>query len=275
MPKLLFHPSAKKRMEQLASELPQALLISGPYGVGLSAIYTHLSNELGIVAQVVLPERDEKIDIDKGVISVESIRRIYDMTKTIETGTRLIVIDYAERMGTQAQNAFLKLLEEPGKNTHFVLLTHEPSRLLPTIHSRTQHFELRPISNEQSSALLDELSVTDEKKRAQLLFMANGLPAELARLASDESYFESRAQVVRDARTFLQGSVYDRLKLAHSYKDDRSKALLLVDDALKLLKSNIEQGRVELLPKIEALLNAHERLSANGNVRLQLGAVMV
>lgn len=262
-------------MEQLASNLPQALLISGPYGIGLSAIHTHLSDRLGIVAQVVLPEKDEKVDIEKGVISVDSIRRMYNMTKTIETGKRLVVIDYAERMGNQAQNAFLKLLEEPGKNTHFMLLTHEPSRLLPTIHSRAQHFELRAITNEQSNILLDGLNVTNEKKRSQLLFMANGLPAELTRLVADESYFESRAQVVRDARTFLQGSVYDRLKLAHSYKDDRSKALLLVDDALKLLKSNIEQGRVELLPKIDSLLQAHERLSANGNVRLQLSAVMV
>lgn len=51
--------------------------------------------------------------------------------------------------------------------------------------------------------------------------------------------------------------------------------LLLIDDALKLLKSNVEQGKIELLPKIDALLSAHDRLSANGNVRLQLGAVMV
>jgi hypothetical protein len=273
--KILFHPSVEKRLGQLVVDLPQAMLISGPYGIGLSAIHTHLSDQLGIVAQVVLPERDEKVDIEKGVISVDSIRRIYDMTKTIEAGKRIIVIDYAERMGAQAQNAFLKLLEEPGRNTHFILLTHEASRLLPTIHSRTQHFELRPITDTQSKALLDELHLVDDTKRTQILFMANGLPAELARLAADVDYFESRVQVVRDARTFLQGSAYDHLKLAQSYKDDRSKALLLVDDALKLLKSNVEQGKIELLPKIDALLNAYERLSANGNIRLQLGAVMV
>lgn len=55
-----FHPSVEKRVEQLITDLPQALLISGPYGIGLSAIHTHLSDQLGIVAQVVLPEKDRE-----------------------------------------------------------------------------------------------------------------------------------------------------------------------------------------------------------------------
>lgn len=275
MSKYHFHPSTKSTLELLKKDLPQALLVAGPIGVGLSAIHTHLGDELGIVAQVILPEKDDKVDIEKGVISVDSVRRIYDMTKTIETGKRLIVIDFAERMGVQAQNAFLKLLEEPGKNTHFILLTHEPSKLLPTIHSRAQQFDVRMITDSQSEQLLDQLGVKDPQKRSQLLFMASGLPAELSRLVSDERYFEARAQIVRDARMFLQGSEYDRLKLAATYKDDRNKALLLVDDTLKMLQRNIEQGKVELIPRVERLLETYQRLEANGNVRLQLAAAMV
>jgi DNA polymerase III delta prime subunit len=272
---MYFHASTEKRLALLHSNLPQSLLITGPFGVGLSAIHTHLMDQLGIVAQVILPERDEKVDIAKGTISVDIIRRLYDMTKTIETDKRLIVIDYAERMGSQAQNAFLKLLEEPGQNTHFVLLSHEPAKLLPTIHSRVQEFEVRPISLGQSQALLDELGVKDAKKRSQLLFMAEGLPAELNRLHADEEYFAARSQIVRDARQFLQGSSYDRLTLAQTYKDDREKALLLVSDALRLVRLNIEEGKVSLLPKINQLLATYERIAANGNVRLQLAASMV
>jgi DNA polymerase III delta prime subunit len=272
---MYFHASTEKRLKLLEHDLPQSLLITGPSGVGLSAIHTHLSDRLGIVAQVMLPERDEKVDIEKGTISVDIIRRLYDMTKTIETGKRFIVIDYAERMGVQAQNAFLKLLEEPGQNTHFILLSHEPSKLLPTIHSRVQEFEVRPITAEQSQALLDELGVKDATKRSQLLFMAEGLAAELVRLANDEEYFTARAQIVRDARQFLQGSGYDRLTLAQTYKDDRAGALLLLNDALKLVRLNVEQGKSDLLPKINDLLSTYERIAANGNVRLQLAAAMV
>lgn len=275
MASIHLHPASRAQIEMLLTDLPQSLLISGATGVGLAGATKHMADFLETSPQFVYPEKDEKVDIEKGVISVDSIRRLYDMTKTIETGRRIIVIDYAERMGHQAQNAFLKLLEEPGKNTHFVLLSHDVSKLLPTIRSRTRHLELRPITLEQSDALLDELGVKDAQKRSQLLFMASGLPAELTRLATDEAYFSTRAQIVRDARQFLQSNLYERLKLAQSYKDSREQSLMLLDDAMKLLQRNIQEGRTDLILKIDELLKTRERIVANGNVRLQLAAAMV
>ncbi len=275
MANILLHPASRAQIEILLADLPQSLLISGDTGVGLASATQYMVDFLETLPQFVYPEKDEKVDIEKGVISVDSIRRLYDMTKTIETGRRIIVIDYAERMGHQAQNAFLKLLEEPGKNTHFVLLSHDISKLLPTIRSRTRHVELRPITLEQSNELLDVLGVKDAQKRSQLLFMASGLPAELTRLATDEAYFAERAQIMRDARQFLQSNLYERLKLAQGYKDSRESALMLVDDAMKLLQRNIQEGRTDLILKIDALLKTRERIVANGNVRLQLAAAMV
>ena len=269
------HPATRAQIEVLGKDLPQSLLISGQVGVGLAIVAKYIATEAGALPQIVLPEKDEKVDLEKGTISVDIIRRIYAATKTVETGKRIIIIDYAERMATQAQNAFLKLLEEPGKNTYFMLLTHEPGRLLPTIRSRTQQLDVRPVTKDQSEEVLDELKVSDAKKRAQLLFMATGLPAELNRLAADEKYFEGRAQIVRDAQQFLKGSPYERLILAQQYKDSRGQALLLLDDAMKLLQKNIAGGRTDLIVKIDELLKAYERIAANGNVRLQLAAVMV
>jgi DNA polymerase-3 subunit delta' len=275
MSKLYFHAQSKDRLRHFAQDLPQSLLVTGPSGIGLGGVIDFLQNEPRVIVQTVLPEKDEKVDIEKGVISVDSIRRLYDMTKTIETQKRLIVIDYSERMGIQAQNAFLKLLEEPGVNTHFILISHDPSRFLPTILSRAQQLEMRPITSEQSNELLDELAVTDQQKRSQLLFMAEGLPAELKRLAGDEMYFESRAQIVRDAREFLQGSHYEQLKLAQKYKDSREDTLLLLTDALKLIEKNVVSGKSDLIPSIQRLLTTYERVEANGNIRLQLAAAMV
>lgn len=269
------HPATRAQIEVLGKDLPQSLLISGQVGVGLAIVAKYIATEVGALPQIVLPEKDEKVDLEKGTISVDIIRRLYAATKTVESGKRIIIIDYAERMGAQAQNAFLKLLEEPGKNTYFMLLTHEPGRLLPTIRSRTQQLDVRPVTKEQSEEVLDGLKVFDAKKRSQLLFMASGLPAELHRLVADEKYFESRAQIVRDAQQFLKGSQYERLVLAQQYKDSRGQALLLLDDAMKLLQKNIAGGRTDLIVKIDELLKAYERIATNGNVRLQLAAVMV
>jgi len=275
MSKQYIHPVSLARIDAALSSFPQSTIISGPVGIGLSGIAQYIADKLHSKLQIVLPEKDEKVDIEKGVISVDSIRRLYETTKTVETGKRIIAIDYTERMGAQAQNAFLKLLEEPGLNTYFILLSHQPDALLPTIQSRTQQYDVQPITNQQSNELLDTLQVTDPTKRSQLLFIAKGLPAQLTKLANDEAAFTARAQIVRDARQFLQGSAYDRLVIAQTYKDSREKALILLEDALKQVESNVVQGKVELLPAIDLLLSAYERIKANGNVRLQLAAAMV
>ena len=276
MPNSYIHPSTKQHLDSITHDVPQSMVFTGPEGVGLSAAVSYIADTLHTKPMYVLPEKDEKVDIEKGVITVDVIRRLYAMTKTIETATRLIVIDYAERMGTQAQNAFLKLLEEPGKNTHFLLLTHSVSKLLPTIQSRVQITEITPITLTQSEALLDELKVTNAQKRAQLLFIAVRLPAFLTTLAGDEKLFEARAQVIRDARTYLQGSTYERLKLSLKYKDDRQGALTLLLDAMKLLQGSLKSGQnPEQVKKVATVLNAYERIEANGNVRLQLASVVV
>jgi DNA polymerase III delta prime subunit len=276
MPNVFIQPHTQQRLDSLVRDLPQSIVLTGPEGIGLSTIVSYVADLVKARPIYVLPEKDEKVDIEKGVITVDVLRRLYTMTKTIETGTRLIVIDYAERMGVQAQNAFLKLLEEPGVNTHFILLTHAVSKLLPTVQSRVQTIEINPITIKQSETLLDELNVTDGTKRAQLLFIAAGSPALLTTLSADGKAFETRAQIIRDARTYLQGNMYDRLKLALAYKDDRQGSLTMLLDAMKLLQGSLKTGNnPEQVKKIGVLLRAHERIEANGNVRLQLASVMV
>lgn len=276
MPNVYIHPHTKQRLDILVHDLPQSVVFTGPEGIGLSRAVSYVAELIQSKPIYVLPEKDDKIDIEKGVITIDLIRRLYVITKTIETGARLIVIDYAERMGIQAQNAFLKLLEEPGANTHFILLTHIASKLLPTVRSRVQIIEINPITAVQSEMLLDELKVNDTTRRAQLLFIAAGLPAQLTVLATDDMAFEARALIIRNARTYLQGTMYDRLKLALVYKDDRQGSLTMLLDAMNLLQDALKnKNNPEQVMKISVLLKIRERIEANGNVRLQLASVMI
>lgn len=253
-----------------------ALLLSGAEGVGLMTIARHYADMSGAIVSLVLPEKDEKIDLEKGTIAIASVRRLYEQTRTVEPKGRIIIIDYVERMATAAQNAFLKLLEEPIEGTRFILLSHQPQQLLPTIHSRVQHIVLRPITEEASGALLDELSVTDATKRTQLLFIAEGLPAILTRLAQDEGLFKARAETVKDARTFVTGTPYERLLVAKKYKDTRPGALLLVEDALRMLQRTLEaKSDTNALHMLTRLEGVHKRLTEQGNIRLQLFAAAV
>jgi DNA polymerase-3 subunit delta' len=60
-------------------------------------------------------------------------------------GYRVVIIDEADQMNTTAANALLKMLEEPPKNTVLVLISHQPSGLLPTIRSRCRTLPLRTL----------------------------------------------------------------------------------------------------------------------------------
>jgi DNA polymerase III delta prime subunit len=270
------HPESQRLLDAVLRDSPHAVLISGPVGIGLATVARFYAKQSSAQFMTVLPEKNEKVDLKKGTITVESIRRLYDITRTIEPSGRIVVIDYTERMAPAAQNAFLKLLEEPSEGTQFMLLTHRPELILPTIASRAQHVDLRPITAAQSQAFLDGLGVTDATKRAQLLFIAEGLPAELTRLVSDETAFESRASLVKDARSLVMGSAYERLLLAKKYKDSREAALTLIEDALKLLRRTIaSNGDVASLRVLTRLEVIHKRVSEQGNVRLQLSATVM
>ena len=276
MKKPLLHPVTDKKMSLLLHDLPQSLLLTGPVGVGLGTVATYIGQTVGDVMLTILPEKDEKVDIEKGTIGVNSIRKLYGQTRTIQSGKLIIVIDYAERMTTTAQNAFLKLLEEPGSEIYFILATHSPSKLLPTITSRAQTFDIQPVTSSQSETFLDDAGANPAKKRTQIVYMADGLPAEMTRLLDSDSYFDERVAIVRDARDLLQAKTYQKMVIANKYKDNREAALMLLTTTSNILRKSIsEKPHVHSIEQIESLLFAYQQIQANGNIRLCLARLVV
>ncbi|MFZ2125525.1 MAG: hypothetical protein WA087_03485 [Candidatus Saccharimonadales bacterium] len=275
MKETYINPGTKKIIDSMCRRLPQSLLLFGEPGVGLSVVGNYITNYYQIKPTIILPEKDEVIDLEKGIISVDIMRRLYGETKTIASKKRIIIVDYAERMTHQAQNAFLKLLEEPGQNTHFILLSHSTANILPTIMSRVEKVNIKPISANQSNELLDKLGVGDKTKRAQLLYIASGLPAELTRLSSDEKYFESRVIIVRDAREILSGKPYQKLLVIQRYKDNRASALTLLTDMAHILRLSVSSGQsYETINKIDKILTVYQQIESNCNIRLCLAQLI-
>ncbi len=90
-----------------------------------------------------------------------------------EQGTRWILVREADRMNASAANKLLKTLEEPPTDTHFVLLSHRPSALLPTIRSRCQTVNFGPLDDADVSDVLRGLGLDDAHVR-DLLPLAEG-----------------------------------------------------------------------------------------------------
>ena len=274
--KPILNSASEKIILATITNMPQSLLITGDSGVGISTIAKYIAELIKTKPTIILPEKDEKIDLDKGIISVDIMRHVFDDTRTKSTDKRIIIIDYAQRMTHQAQNAFLKLLEEPGQNVYFILVSSSTQKLLPTIMSRLKKIEVKPITLKQSEKLLDYLKITDTTKRSQLLFMANGLPAELTRLATDKDYFEACSTTMRDARELLQGKLYQKLLIIQKYKDDRALALKLITCATKILKHSIDaKPQIDMVKRIDIILKTYERIEANGNIRLCLARMII
>lgn len=260
-----FHPRTEQLIDTLQTGSWHAILLSGPAGVGLHHVSDAIHGGTSIVA--IHPDDTKAAPL----ISVETIRTLYEQTRGKSTSHQYVVIHDADTMTSAAQTAFLKLLEEPGDTVRFILTSHRHERLLPTVHSRLQHHTVQPISTQQFDELMTSLGVKDQKTRTQLRFIAEGLPDELEKLVTDKEYFEARSKLVTDAKTLLSAPMYEKLLLVNSYREDRGAALRLVEAAINIVRKSISLKPAHALVKqLESLLQAENRLRANGSVRLVL-----
>lgn len=266
---VISHPTSALQFAALSKKLPQSLLLSGAVGVGLKTIASDLA---GSHFEGLIQPQNAKEEIDpNGTIGVDAIRRLYHQTRAKRTTDHVIIIDDADRMSAGAQAAFLKLLEEPNEHTHFILTSHQPQKLLPTIRSRVQHTSVQPINDVQTREYIKALGVEDQTKRIQLTFIASGLPAELSRLVGDDNYFAARAAIITDARTLLQASSYEKLLVVQKYQSDRTNALQLVDSAMYIIRRSLAANPQPLLvQQLEGLLHIRENIATQHNIRLQL-----
>ena len=111
------------------------------------------------------------------VLPVDEIRRLADffgMTSGAG-GWRVAIVDTADDMNDNAANALLKMLEEPPGRAMLLLLSNTPGRLLPTIRSRCQRLDLRPLDNATlEKALATELPGISAAERASLARLSGG-----------------------------------------------------------------------------------------------------
>lgn len=118
-------------------------------------------------------------------ILVREVRKMKDYFALTapDGGRRVAIIDSADEMNIQAANALLKLLEEPPADVTFFLISHQPSRLLPTIRSRCRELRLAALAPEDMARALDQAETTTDAPGA-LAELAGGSVGEAIRIAS-------------------------------------------------------------------------------------------
>ncbi|MDX2103080.1 MAG: DNA polymerase III subunit delta' [Alphaproteobacteria bacterium] len=102
---------------------------------------------------------DAKRGKARSEIAVDQIRAIADLLHLTpgEGGWRVVIVDPADDLNTNAANALLKMLEEPPRQTLLMLVTHAPGALLPTIRSRCRRLDVAALSEGEVRRLLGNL----------------------------------------------------------------------------------------------------------------------
>jgi DNA polymerase III subunit delta' len=119
-------------------------------------------------------EKDKKL---KTVLTVDEVRRAVPFFGSAAGGRgyRIAIVDAADDMNPAAANALLKMLEEPPSRAVFLVLSHAPGGLLPTIRSRCRRFPLDPLDADQIDAAVTELGLAvEEGDKPALAAVAEG-----------------------------------------------------------------------------------------------------
>lgn len=209
---------------QLANKkLPHALLIAGPKGIGkrhLADAFTQLVlcqtpiegvpcascracqlNQAKTHPDMLWLELED----DSKTIKVDQVRALTEtLNKTAQQGGyKVVILEPAEAMNTNAANALLKSLEEPATKTLLILISHNPSSVLPTIRSRCQLQMLPKPRQEQVLHWLTPLLAGHSVKPEALLLAARGAPLTALLLLQGDALEEREQWLAQFSRLSL------------------------------------------------------------------------
>lgn len=283
----------------LANRLAQALNCAGPQPpCGGCTQCRRIASGIHADVRTVTVEPVEEGPQHKaiGVDQVREVERAVSLNP-YEGRVRVVIFDPADEMTPEAQNAFLKTLEEPPPHVSFLLIASREERLLDTVRSRLKRIELGLVPTAEIEAVLAQSGV--ERGQARLLArLARGRPGWALGAAQDPSLLERRRDALQSARSFAAICIADRMaaaeRLHDEFRRDRERVRELLGEwqawwrDVLLAQSGAEEGianldmldalheearryrRDEVTAFVQALIDARYYLEKNVQSRLVL-----
>ena len=236
-------------------------------------------------------------------VGVEDIRKGVNndvVIKPYSSKWKIYIINEAEKMTVQAQNALLKTLEEPPAYAVILLLTSNPEALLPTIQSRCVILNMKPVSDDiVKNYLMKELHIPDYKADVCTAF-ARGNLGKAKALAASEEFDNIKTEAVSLLKYIRDMEITDimsAIKKINDYKIDINDYLdilsvwyrdvllfkatndvnhLIFKDEIQYIKKVSNQSAYEGIEIIlDALEKAKARLRANVNFELTMELLLL
>lgn len=139
---------------------PHSFLLHGPTGCGKTTLARIIASRLECVGT------DLREINSADFRGIDTIRDLYSKSqfKPIEGPCRVWIIDECHKMTNDAQNALLKILEEPPSYVYFILCTTDPQKLLAAIKGRCSQFQVKPLSENEMTSLLQRVVKKEDEE---------------------------------------------------------------------------------------------------------------
>lgn len=289
MGELVLHPRSKTQVAQYITAPSSATLIIGPSGIGKTYTAQAAAGEILGVDADKLGQYPyfKQISPDGNSISIDAIRDLQRFLQLKTVGStkqlrRAVIIRHAHSLTTEAQNAFLKLLEEPPADTLLLLTASHKQALLPTILSRVQTITLYAPPESAVKPYFSANTNADASAINQAYFLSGGLPGLMHALLSTDSE-HPLLNGVAQAKTILQSSLLERLAVAENLSKQKNQANYMLEALQRIAQTGLAQAATKSdRAKIKqwhhilkTTQSAQSALQHNANTKLVLTNLML
>jgi DNA polymerase-3 subunit delta' len=302
------------------NNIAHAYLLAGPPHMGKKTLALNLAQALncdeseppcgqchscrrileGKHADVTSTGLDSKTEI--GIDDIRALQRLANLPP-YEGKCKVFIIEDAAYMSTEAANSLLKILEEPPPNVVWLLLSAEELRLLPTIISRCQRLELKPVPSEQVEQILVTAYNVDAGRARLLARLSHGCPGWALSALADEEVLKQRSQRLTKLSSLITAGLEQRFtyaqELATQFSQDRrsvaeaievwlgwwrdlmfvnlgcKEAIINIDYEMALQKQSKSLSLSEIRQFLADLRLVPEEISKNVNPRLVVESLML
>ncbi len=279
---LVLHPKTLGQVTVFVEKPVHGLLLVGNIGVGKLSIAQYIATTLLNVDHLNLLRHPYYQQITpEGSITIDQVRELKNFLLLKTTGSdsirRLVVIEQAELMTLEAQNALLKLLEEPPKDTVLILTSSQPQKLLATIRSRIREIA---IMKPAKADVLEFFSTNDQPEVIKAYHMSDGNIGLMHTLLNTDEEHPLAANI-NLAKEILKKTTYERLLLVNELANKDTIQLLnaiysVCNAALKVAVEKDDQKRItEWYKRCKTIHSAQDELAYKPQNKLLLTHIMM